>query len=56
MYLCRRYLSQWGALIIRAEIIPFEPDRVIPDREKANLIRIFSPSLHFINYLLINLL
>ena len=24
----------WGALIFRAEIIPFEPARVIPRREK----------------------
>ena len=27
------YILKWGALIFRAEIIPFEPARVIPRRE-----------------------
>ena len=34
--------SEWGALIFRAEIIPFEPARVIPRREKDQ-----SSSKHF---------
>jgi hypothetical protein len=25
-YICFRYFTQWGALIVRAEIIPLEPD------------------------------
>ena len=32
------FKSNWGALIFRAEIIPFEPARVIPGRERSNII------------------
>lgn len=35
------YSIYWGALIFRAEIIPFEPARVIPRREEEAIIRFF---------------
>jgi hypothetical protein len=45
-------LREWGALKLRAEIIPFEPGRVMPSRERV----ISNAILHFhlfINYLII---